>query len=75
MERSKGRSLLDYSLTSSPMPGTRPCPFCGGIGKVSGVVDDVEFTFQCHCSGGSEEAVRWLLRLPLEAPAGDDWII
>lgn len=37
------------------------CPYCNGAGEVSGNMDDVNFTFQCVCSGGNEEAVRWLL--------------
>jgi hypothetical protein len=40
---------------------SRPCPCCGGTGKVAGVVDDIEFEFACTCSGGNEEALRWLL--------------
>jgi hypothetical protein len=45
------------------------CPYCRGSGEVEGTVDDVAFTFQCSCSGGSEEAVRWLLGLHGEAPS------
>jgi hypothetical protein len=44
------------------------CPYCGGTGKVAGVVDDIEFEFVCCCSGGSEEAVRWLLGVNKEPP-------
>lgn len=50
------------------------CPYCGGKGEVRGFVDDVEFIFQCPCSGGSEVAVRWLLGLK-EPPGGADWVI
>ena len=57
------------------MPSEPICPYCAGEGEVTGVVDDVEFVFACPCSGGSEEAVRWLLGLDKETPAGDDWII
>jgi hypothetical protein len=56
MQRSKGRSILGSSSPSSQMPGTRPCPWCGGNGEVYGVVDDVAFTFQC--SGGSERGLQ-----------------
>jgi hypothetical protein len=42
---------------------------------VSGIVDDLQFDFQCPCSGGSEEAVRWLLGLDVPAPPGEDWVI
>jgi hypothetical protein len=52
---SKGRSK------KGPQPPGRRCPRCGGTGKVAGVVDDVEFEFTCTCSGGNEEAIRWLL--------------
>ena len=51
------------------------CPYCGGEEGVGGVVDDIEFFFQCPCSGGSEEAVRWLLGLQEEPPPGEDWTI
>lgn len=56
------------------MARDQDCPYCGGTGAVSGVVDDVEFTFQCPCTGGNEEPVRWLLGVT-EPPAGPDWII
>jgi hypothetical protein len=46
----------------------QPCPYCGGTGEVAGVVGDVEFIFQCPCTGGSEAAVRWLLGLDGETP-------
>jgi hypothetical protein len=42
---------------------------------VSGVVGDVEFCFECPCSGGSEEAVRWLLGSDRETPADEDRVI
>jgi hypothetical protein len=67
--------MTESPVTSSHMPGNKPCPCCGGTGEVSGGVDDMEFTFQCPCSGGSEEAVRWLVGLAEEAPPGEDWII
>ncbi len=51
------------------------CPYCGGTGEVKGVVDDVELVFLCPCSGGNEEAVRWLLGLKEGPPPGDDWVI
>ena len=47
------------------------CPYCAGAGKVSGSSDDMEFTFQCVCSGGSKEPVRWLLGLEEETPADE----
>jgi hypothetical protein len=51
------------------------CPYCGGSGEVSGTVDDIEFKFQCVCSGGSEEAVKWLLGLDEEPPADEPFFI
>ena len=71
----EGRSMMDSLQASDRMPGTRSCAYCAGAGEVSGVVDDVEFTFRCPCSGGSEEAVRWLVGTEGEAPPGEDWII
>jgi hypothetical protein len=35
----------------------------------------MEFTFRCPCSGGNEEAVRWLLGTDSKMPPGEDWII
>ncbi len=43
------------------MPADPHCPYCRGSGEVAGAVDDVRFVFDCICSGGSEECVRWLL--------------
>jgi hypothetical protein len=57
------------------MPHDQGCPYCRGTGEVRGMVDDVEFVFECPCSGGSEEPVRWLLGLNEEPPPGQDWII
>jgi hypothetical protein len=37
------------------------CLHCAGKGVVLGMVDDLEFEFECPCSGGNEKAVRWLL--------------
>jgi hypothetical protein len=51
------------------------CPYCGGAGQVSGSSGDMEFTFQCVCSGGSKEPVRWLLGLEEELPADEPKII
>jgi hypothetical protein len=34
------------------------------------MVDDIEFTFRCVCSGGSVEAVRWLLGDDYDHPRG-----
>jgi len=48
------------------------CPYCYGSGEVSGVVDDVMFVFQCPCSGGSQESVRWLLGWNEEDQADED---
>ncbi len=56
-------------------PADRRCRYCVGAGEVSGAVDDIQFTFQCLCTGGSEEAVRWLLGPNVSAPPGDDWVI
>lgn len=53
-------------MTSDPR-----CPYCGGTGEVKGVVEDVEFIYQCSCSGGREESVRWLLGLNEEPPSQD----
>jgi hypothetical protein len=50
------------------VPADRPCRYCGGAGEVYGVVVDVELYFRCVCSGGSEEAVRWLLGPDVPAP-------
>jgi hypothetical protein len=47
------------------------CPYCGGAGQVSGSSGDHEFTFQCVCSGGSKEPMRWLLGLEEEPPADE----
>jgi hypothetical protein len=67
---------MPHSLaTGSPMLRNQPCPFCGGDGEVSRVVDDVELTFQCPCSGGSEEAVRWLLGWDRQLPPDEAWVI
>lgn len=57
------------------MPNDPNCSYCVGKGEIKGTVDDVEFAFPCSCSGGSEEAVRWLLGLNEEPPPGQDWII
>ena len=57
------------------MAADSPCARCGGTGEVSGVVDDIEFTFQCPCSGGDAESVRWLLGAEEEASAIEDWNI
>lgn len=59
----------------SQMTNDPYCPYCGGTGEVKGTVDDVEFTFSCSCSGGSEESVRWLLGLNEEPSPGQDWSI
>jgi hypothetical protein len=60
---------------STRMSADSPCPRCGGTGEVSGVVDDIEFTFRCPCSGGVAESVRWLLGAEEEASAAEDWNI
>lgn len=57
------------------MANEQGCPYCGGRGAVTGVVDDIEFTFQCPCEGGSEESIRWLLGSTGEPPTDQDWII
>ena len=57
------------------MANEEDCPFCGGAGAVTGVVDDIEFTFRCPCDGGVEEPVRWLLGSTGEPPTDQDWII
>ncbi len=57
------------------VPPAWPCRYCGGAGEVYGVVGGVEFYFQCVCSGGSEEAVRWLLGPDVPAPPAADWIV
>jgi hypothetical protein len=51
------------------------CPYCGGSGEVSGVLDDVELRIVCVCSGGDEESVRWLLQLDDDAPPGPGFIV
>lgn len=51
------------------------CPYCDGKGEVSGVVDDVEFIFECSCAGGNEESVRWLMDIDDQAPANLDYIV
>jgi len=53
----------------------QPCPYCGDAGEVSGVVGDVQFFFQCPCSGGNEEAVRWLLCSDSSEPPGEGWVV
>jgi hypothetical protein len=53
--------MLPSSATGIWKPGEQPCLFCHGAGEVAGIVDDIEFLFQCPCSGGNEEAVLWLL--------------
>jgi hypothetical protein len=50
----------------SRMSGDSRCRYCRGRGEVNGVIDDIEFTFQCPCAGGCDEAVRWLLGLVVE---------
>jgi hypothetical protein len=67
--------MMSSLTTSSRKPREQPCQFCRGAGEVSGIVDDVKFTFECPCSGGSEEALRWLLGREWEAPEGEDWMI
>jgi hypothetical protein len=57
------------------MPNDPCCSYCVGKGEVKAIVDDIEFSFSCSCSGGSEEVVRWLLGLNEEPPPGRDWII
>ncbi len=57
------------------MASDQGCLYCGGTGEVKGMVDDVEFVFQCPCSGGSEASLRWLLGLNEEPPPGEDWSI
>jgi hypothetical protein len=59
----------------SPKTENKPCSYCDGAGEVSGMVDDIEFTFQCPCSGGNEEAVRWLLGRDVEPPPDECWYI
>jgi hypothetical protein len=44
------------------------CRYCGGVGQVTDTCGDIEFTFQCVCSGGSREPLRWLLGLEEEPP-------
>ncbi len=69
----EGLSEIDDPFrASNPTPGETPCRCCGGTGEVSGVVDDIEFTFQCPCAGGLAEPVRWLLGEEWEATPGDD---
>jgi hypothetical protein len=51
------------------------CSYCGGVGEVYGVFGDVKFRLVCCCSGGSEESVRWLLRLYKEVAPGEDYVI
>jgi hypothetical protein len=51
------------------------CRYCGGVGQVSGLIGDMEFTFQCVCTGGTEEPVRWLLGLEVEPVADEPKII
>jgi len=63
------------SCETGPAPAHPPCPYCGGTGEVSGVVDDVVFMFQCRCSGGSEESFRWLLGQDSSEPSGGDWVV
>jgi hypothetical protein len=70
----ESHSLPD-SPVSGPTPGNPSCRYCGGSGEVVGVVDDVEFSFRCPCSGGCEEAVRWLLGPGNQPPQGDIWVI
>jgi hypothetical protein len=60
---------------ASQMTSDPRCPYCGGTGEVKGVIDDVEFIYQCSCSGGREESVRWLLGLNEEPPPGQDLTI
>jgi hypothetical protein len=48
---------------SRERPADRDCPYCGGSGKVHGHADDVELVFTCPCTGGNEQAARWLLSL------------
>ena len=57
------------------MASEQRCPYCGGTGAVTGVVDDIEFTFQCPCEGGSVEPVHWLLGSTGKPPTDRDWII
>jgi hypothetical protein len=57
------------------MPSDPNCPYCNGAGVVSGQVDDVQFDFECPCSGGSEESVRWLLGLDEKQPADNAYTI
>jgi hypothetical protein len=57
------------------LSGDEPCQYCRTTGVVSGAVGDVEFFFRCPCSGGNEEAVRWLLDLDSKTPPGEDWVI
>jgi hypothetical protein len=38
-------------------------------------VDDLEFTFQCPCEGGSEESIRWLLGSTRAPLTDQDWTI
>ena len=45
------------------------------FGFKHGLPLDVEFVFDCPCSGGDEGAARWLLGLEGEPPPGEDWII
>ena len=47
------------------------CPICSGVGQMTGAVGDIEFTFQCVCSGSTEGQVRWLLGLEEELPADE----
>lgn len=60
---------MDSSLTlladmSSDLFTEKPkahCPYCLGAREVHGVVDDVEFIFDCICAGGNEKSVLWLI--------------
>ena len=68
-------TMSDSGETLHSVPDDQPCRFCGGAGKVSGAIGDIEFIFDCICSRGNEETIRWLLGSAWPAPPGDAWVI
>ncbi len=65
--------MSSSEVTPQPVPFHQPCRFCGGKGMVYGVVDDVEFVFDCICSSGDEAPIRWLLGSTWLGPSDTEW--